>query len=117
MNAGGDEARDMRHVGEHCGANTIGRRTNSGEVDHARIGARSDDDHLRATLGGQPIELLVINPLVVLANAVRDDRVQLTREVERVAVGQVSAVREVHAKHGVARLEQRHVDRHVRLRA
>ena len=30
---------------------------------------------------------------------------------------QVAAVREVHAEHGVARLEQRHVDRHVRLRA
>ena len=117
MNAGGDEARDMRHVGEHRGADTIGGRTNPGEIDHARIGTRADDDHLRTTLGGEPIEFLVIDSLVVLANAVRDDRVQLTREVERVAVGQVSAVREVHAEHGVAGLEQRHVDRHVRLRA
>ena len=33
------------------------------------------------------------------------------------AVRQVAAVREVHAEHGVARLQQREVDRHVRLRA
>ena len=33
------------------------------------------------------------------------------------AVRQVAAVREVHAEHGVARLEQREVDRHVGLRA
>ena len=33
------------------------------------------------------------------------------------AVRQVAAVREVHAEDRVARLEQREVDRHVRLRA
>ena len=33
------------------------------------------------------------------------------------AVRQVAAVREVHAEHRVARLEQREVDRHVGLRA
>ena len=66
---------------------------------------------------GQPVELVVVDPLVVLPHAVGDDRVELAREVERVAVRQVAAVREVHAEHRVARLEQRHVHRHVRLRA
>jgi hypothetical protein len=41
----------------------------------------------------------------------------LPEKIERVAVGQVAAVREVHAEHRVARLEQRQVDRHVGLRA
>ena len=68
-------------------------------------------------LVGEPLELVVVDPLVVLAHAVGDDRVELAREVERMAVGQVAAVRQVHAEHGVARLEQRHVDRHVGLRA
>ena len=44
-------------------------------------------------------------------------RVELAGEVERVAVREVAAVREVHAEHGVARLQQREVDRHVGLRA
>ena len=52
-----------------------------------------------------------------LRHAVRDDRVELAGEIQRVAVRQVAAVREVHAEHGVARLEQREVHRHVGLRA
>ena len=68
-------------------------------------------------LVGEPLELVVVDPLVVLAHAVRDDRVELAGEVERMAVGQVAAVRQVHAEHGVARLQQRQVDRHVGLRA
>ena len=51
------------------------------------------------------------------ADAVGHDRVELAGEIERVAVREVAAVRQVHAEHRVARLQQRHVDRHVRLRA
>ena len=87
------------------------------EVDDARVGARADHDHLRLVLVREPLELVVVDPLVVLADAVGDDRVELAGEVERVAVRQVAAVREVHAEHGVAGLEQREVHRHVRLRA
>ena len=68
-------------------------------------------------LVGQARELVVVDPLVVLAHAVRDDRVELAGEVERMAVRQMAAVREVHAEHRVAGLEQREVDAHVGLRA
>src|SRR3989442_7574495 len=51
------------------------------------------------------------DPLVFFAHAVRDDRVELAGEIQRVAVRQVTAMREVHAEHGVAGLEQREVDR------
>ena len=95
----------------------VGDRADPREVDHARIGAGADDDHLRLVLVRQPLELVVVDPLVVLAHAVGDDRVELAGEVERMAVRQVAAVRQVHAEHGVARLQQREVDRHVRLRA
>ena len=87
------------------------------EVDDARIGAGADDDHLRLVLVGEPIELVVVDPLVVLRHAVRHDRVELAGEVQRMAVREMAAVREVHAEDGVARLEQREVDGHVRLRA
>ena len=87
------------------------------EVDDARVGAGADDDHLRLVLVRQPLQLLVVDPLVVLAHAVGDDRVELAREVERVAVREVAAVREVHAEHGVAGLQRREIDRHVGLRA
>ena len=43
--------------------------------------------------------------------------VELAREVERMPVRQVAAVRQVHPEDRVARLQQREVDRHVGLRA
>ena len=55
-------------------------------------------------LVGQAIELVVVDPLVVLADAVGHDGVELAGEVERMAVRQVAAVRQVHAEHRVARL-------------
>ena len=92
-------------------------RADALEVDHARIGARADHDHLRLVLVREPLELVVVDPLVVLPHAVGDDGVELAGEIQRMAVREVAAVRQVHPEHRVARLQQREVDRHVRLRA
>ena len=107
----------MRHVGDDRRADVAADRADALEVDHARIGARADHDHLRLVLVREPLELVVVDPLVVLADAVGDDGVELAGEVQRMPVRQVAAVREVHAEDGVARLQQREVHRHVRLRA
>ena len=65
----------------------------------------------------EAVELVVVDPLIVFTDAVRHDGVELSGEVERMPVSEVAAVRQVHAKDGVARLEEREVHRHVRLRA
>jgi hypothetical protein len=82
-----------------------------------RVGAGAHHDHLRLVLVRQPFHLVVVDPLIVFPHAIRNDRVQLAGEVQRMAVREVAAVREVHAEHGVAGLEQREIHRHVRLRA
>src|SRR5438874_552264 len=46
MNAGGDEARDVRHVREDLRADARASLADAGEVDHARVCAGADDDHL-----------------------------------------------------------------------
>ncbi len=117
MHARGDQSGDVRHVGENRRADSVGRDANAREIDHARIRAGADDDHLRTMLVGQPIDLVVVDLLVRLPDAVRNDRVQLPREIERMAVRQMAAVRQVHPEHRVARFQQRQVDRHVGLRA
>ena len=83
----------------------------------ARIRAGADHDHLRPVLAREPVELVVVEPLVALADAVRHDREELAGEVQRMAVREMAAVREVHPEDGVARLEHGEVDGHVRLRA
>jgi hypothetical protein len=55
--------------------------------------------------------------VIVAPDAIRDDLVQLAREVQRMAVRQVAAVREVHPEDRVAGREQREVGGHVGLRA
>jgi hypothetical protein len=85
------------------------------EIDDARIGAGPDHDHLRPVLVREPLELFVIDPLVVFSDAVRDDRVQLARKIQRMSVSEVTAVREVHAENRIARLEEREIHGHVRL--
>ena len=117
MHPAGDQAGDVRHVHDHRRADAPGDFGDAREVDDARIGAGADHDHLRLVLVGQPRELVVVDPLVVLANAVRDDRVELAGEIQRMAVRQMPAVREVHAEDGVAGLEQRQIHAHVGLRA
>jgi hypothetical protein len=56
-------------------------------------------------LDARRFELVVVDRLGLARHAVGDDVEVLAREVERVAVREVAAVREVHAEDRVARLE------------
>ena len=79
------------------------------KVDDPGIGAAAGDDHFGLVLGGEARQFVVIDDLVFAADSVGDDLVGLAGEVERMAVGEVSAVREIHAEDGVAGLEDRGV--------
>src|SRR4029077_18972140 len=102
----GDQPGDVRHVGHHRGPDAIGGRAHAGEVEHARGGTGTDDDQLGFVLVGETIERVVIESLVFLAHAVRHDVEETAGEVQCVAVRKVAAVRQIHAKHRVARLQQ-----------
>ena len=117
MLARGHETRDVRHVGHHGGADFFRDGAYAREIDDARIGAGADHDHLRPVLFGELLELVVIDPLVLLADAVRHDRVELAGKIQRMPVREMPAVRQVHAEHRVAGLQQREIHRHVGLRA
>ena len=117
MDAGGDQARDVRHVGHHQRADLVGHGADAREVDDARVGAGADDDELWFVRAGLRRQLVVVEPLVVFAHAVRHDVEVLAREVQRVAVREVTAVGEVHAQDRVAGLQNGQKHRHVGLRA
>ncbi len=115
MQANRDEAGNVRHVHDHRRADRFGDGGDAREVDDARVGAGAHHDHLRRVLMREPLEFLVVNPLVVLADAVGDDRVELAGEVQRMAVREMTAMGEVHAEHGVAGIHDGEVHRHVGL--
>ena len=103
MLPGGHQAGDVRHVGHHRRADASGDFADAREIDDARVGAGAHHDHLRLVFVGEARQLVVVDALVVLADAVRDDRVELAREIQRMAVREMAAVREVHAQDRVAR--------------
>ena len=63
----------------------------------------------------ESFEFLVVDPLIVFPDPVRNDVVQLAGEVERMTVREVATMGQVHAEHRVARLHRSEVHRHVGL--
>ncbi len=61
--------------------------------------------------------LVEVDAVRVLGDAVADEMIKPARDVELHAVRQMSAVREVEAEHGVARLEDGEIHGHVGLAA
>lgn len=86
-------------------------------LDFTRVGAGTGNDEGRLVFAGQLGHLVEVDAVIVFPDAVVNRVVQLPRKVQVHAVRQVSAVRQVHRQERVARLEYRHVDRHVGLRA
>ena len=115
IDAGGDQARDMRHVDEQVGAHLVGDGAEARPVHHLRIGGEAGHDHLRLVLQGQPFDFVVIDQALVV-HAVLDGVEELARGVDLGAVGQVAAVGQAHAQDGVAGAQQGEVHGLVGLR-
>ena len=117
MLPGGDKARNMRHVDHEIRADGIGDFAHALKVDQARISAGARDDELRFLLLCAPLYHIVVDHLGLRADAVEGGVEVLAGDGCFGAVGQMSAVAEIHAQDGVARLEKSEVDRHIGLGA
>ena len=114
MDATGDQAGDVRNIGEKKRAAGAGDFAHAGKVDHARIRARADRDHLRLMFARHRRELIVINPLVALAHAVMNDLKELAGEICLIPMRQMSTVAQIHREHLVTGLQHGIINRHVR---
>ena len=117
MLARGDQAGEMRHVDEQQRADLVADRAESGEIEMPRIGRAAGDDHLGPMLFGQPLDLVEIDQMVVLADAILDRVEPFARLGRRRAVGEVPAGGEAEAHDRVAGLQQRHHHRAIGLGA
>ena len=68
--ARGNEPGEMRHVDHQIGADGIGDGAETREIDDARIGGAAGDDQGRLMLLGQPLDLVIVDAMIVLAHAV-----------------------------------------------
>ena len=117
MDPGGNEAGDVRDVRQQVCADFASDLAHALEINGARIGAGTDSDHLRLVFTRHLGELVVIDALVVFADAVMDDLKEFTGEIGLVAVRQMAPVRKVHGQHFVSRFEDGEIAGHVGLAA
>ncbi|CCK08080.1 FIG00053978: hypothetical protein [Cronobacter sakazakii 696] len=114
VDACGNQARHVRHIDEQVCADAVSDFTHFCPVNDAGVRGETTDDHFRFVFFRLLRHVLVID-FAGLVDTVRNDVVELTGEVNRGAVGQVAALRQVHTKNGIARLQQRGIDREVGL--
>ena len=117
MSTTGDEAGDVSHIDEEVCADAFGDGAHLLEVDDAWIRGGTGSDHLRLLMQGDFGEFVVVDPFVGLADAILAELVKTAAEVRGIAVGQMTAVGEVHAEHFVAGLEDAEINGGIRLRA
>ena len=114
---GGHEAGEVRHVDPERRSDLVGDLAEQGEVELARVGGPAGDDDARLVLAGLGADVLHVDEHGVGVDPVGDGVVELAREVELHAVGEVAAVREFEAEDRVAGLRDRGEDGGVGARA
>ena len=87
---------DMRDVRQQQRAGCARDFAHPFEVNDARIGAGAHRDHAGPVFLRHPGQLIVINLLVLFADAVVDDLEKFARKIRFVAVREVAAVTQVH---------------------
>src|SRR5260370_36883080 len=99
MRAAGDESGKVRHIDHILCAHFVSNLSHAREVDDARISAASANDQFGALALCNLLEFVIIYGLSVLAHAVGDDLVHLAGEIQRMAVSEMSAMRQVQPEH------------------
>ena len=112
-----DKSRDVRHVYHEVGADLLGDGCDFFKIDDARIGGSAGDNELRFCFERGLAQLVVVDASCLCIHAVRNKVEIGTRHVDGRTMRQMAAMREIHAEHGIAGLQQRKIDRHIRLRA
>ena len=116
VQVGRDQPGEVGHVAQEQRADLVGDLAEPPRLDRPRIRGAAADDELRAMLLRQRENVVVVDEVRLPRDAVVDDRVQAAREVDLQPVRQMAAVRQLQREDRVARLQDREVDGHVRLR-
>ncbi len=102
-----DQTCNVGHVHHQIRARRVGRLTELLEVNGPGIGGGARHNQLWLVLFGQLDERVIVDLLRLLVQAVGNDVKIFSGNVHGAAMAQVSAMSQIHAHHGVARLDQR----------
>ncbi len=110
----GDQSGRVRHVGHQERADFARYLAERLVVDVPAVCRRSYSDHLRPVLLCHLAHRVVVDQPGLRIDSIGDEVVELAGEVDRRSMGKMAAVRQIHAEHCIAMLNEREVDSHVR---
>ena len=99
----------MGHIHHQEGPVAVGDLSQLFEVDGTGVGRSACHDHLGSDLFDLLFQLSIVDA-AIFADAVGYEVIVLTGHIHRRAVGQMTALRQVHAHNGIAQIEQGEVD-------
>ena len=105
MQTGSNQTGNVSHVNEQVCANLVSDLAELCEVDHTGICGSTGDDHLGLVLVSQLTDLVIVD-VAVGVHTVGDHLIVQAGEVDGAAVGQVTAVVQVHAHDHIADVAQ-----------
>ncbi len=117
VQTGSDQTGDVGHVDEQQRPDLVSDGAKAREIEGLGVGGKAGNDDLRLVFHGQTLDFVVIDQPGGSVQAILHGVVQLARGRHLGAVGQVTTMRQTHAENGVARIEQRQIDRTVGRRA
>ena len=103
--SGSHDTGDMGHIYHHQRTDFITDLTNAGKINNAWISAGASHDKLRLASNGFGLHGIVIDGFGFRINAVFFKMIELAAEVDRRTMGEMAAMAEVHAQHGIPRFE------------
>ena len=98
MKSGRDWSSDVRNIGKHARANTARDLADVFKVDYPRISRRATHEQFWSMRLGDLLQLVVVDLFRLARDAVISDFVTETREVQRMPVREMAAVREIHSQ-------------------
>ena len=111
-----DQAGEMRHIDDQIRADVVRDRAKPLEIEHTRIRRPAGQNHMRAALVRDPLDLVHIDQARLPIHVIRRDLIKTPRNVDRHPMGQMTTVGQLEPHHRVPRLKQRVIHRRVRLR-
>ena len=110
-----DKSGDVRHVDHKIRPDRVRDLAHALKIYEPRVCARTRYNELRTALLGALLHLIVIDRLRLWINAIEAGVEVLTGNGRLGAVGQVTAVAQIHAEDGITRLEESEIHRNIRL--
>ena len=104
--AAGYEACEVSHIHHEEGSHFVGNGCHSFKVDDSGVSAGAADNEFRTDFFGCLFHSFVVQKFIFFTDTVGNDIEVVAGNIDRAAVGEMAAVGEVHAHHGISRFQE-----------